>query len=48
MADLEAEVAVSQHADLKNLEAHNEMFLRLLKKHKIISKYPKIKEILIK
>lgn len=47
MADLEATVAVSQHSELKNLEANNDMFSRILKKHKIVNKYPQIKKILI-
>lgn len=47
MAELNGQVAISQRTEIKNLEPDNEMFLLLLKKHNIVSKYPTIKKILL-
>lgn len=46
MAELESEVSVAQHSELKNMKPDCEMFLRLLGKHNIANKYSEIRDII--
>ena len=47
MAELNGQAAVSQRPDGESLEPDHEVFLTIMKKHKISSKYSEIKKILI-